>query len=412
MWPMIHNWFVSMGMLDFALGVPLSLLLLLFVHRHVRAPSWKTGLAVLLTAVATWYAHVFALMVAHLLIALHVFGAHPASGAPGLPTWKARGQAALRLAVLAPATLLVGASLYIHVTEPDGAMHGWADLTKILPPWELFYNLWAEYLWGFTKLSISSFAVAVGLGLIGWYRRHDKVPFFSPFAFLVLGVLYFFLPYTMTNWFHVNLRFVPYLWVFALVRVPESLPHPKKSFGLLALAAVLYSLGMGADFVRLENDRQKFIAGMSAVPQGARLLPLLFRRQLTSENTRSLLHAWGFYVVEKQTSAPLLFAHSRSFPVMYATPPQPRFNHLVLEAFAPTMGNPGWLCSTWRSNGIYGDCEGEWKKLWAEFWTDTEAQYDHVLMWDPTPEAQALVPPTYRVKLHQDRLTIYERVTP
>ena len=39
MWPMVHNWFVSMGMLDFALAVPLSLGLLLAIDRQRRAPA-------------------------------------------------------------------------------------------------------------------------------------------------------------------------------------------------------------------------------------------------------------------------------------------------------------------------------------------------------------------------------------
>ena len=77
------------------------------------------------------------------------------------------------------------------------------------------------------------------------------------------------------------------------------------------------------------------------VPEGATLLPLVFRSKGTSENTRSLLHAWGYYVVEKQTSAPLLFAHSRSFALMYREPPDTQFNHLVLESFAPVDGDIG-----------------------------------------------------------------------
>ena len=402
-WPMVHNWFVSMGMLDFALGVPLSLVVLLLLHRQSRAPTWKNGVAIAAVALLTWYAHVFTLMVVHLLVGIHVVTQK---------TWRERLDQGIRLLVpLAPVTLLVLGSMFSHFSEPEGAMHGYVRLSKMLPVWELFYNLWAEFLWGFTKLSISSFVVAVGLGLIGWFRRHDKVPFFSPIAFLVLGVLYFFMPYTATNWFHVNSRVVPFLWFFALVRVPERLPQPKKVLGLLGLAAVLYSVGMGIDFVRLEKDRQKFVAGIPYVPQGAKLLPLLFRRQITSENTRSLLHAWGYYVIEKQTSAPLLFAHSRSFPVMYADPaPHPRFNHLVLEAFAPSMGSDEWMCTSLRSGGVYSECKDQWRARWSEFWRDAEPIYDHVLMWDPTPEAVALVPPSYRVKFHQDRLTIYERV--
>ncbi|MBL8999384.1 MAG: hypothetical protein JNL44_19175, partial [Gemmatimonadetes bacterium] len=118
--------------------------------------------------------------------------------------------------------------------------------------------------------------------------------------------------------------------------------------GLVALGlvgAVVNSGAMAVDYVRLERDRRDFIAGISAVPEGARLLPLLFRAKGVSENSRSLLHAWGFYVIAKDTSAPLLFAHSRSFPVMYREPPPDRFNHLVLEGFAPGMKSAAHMCA-------------------------------------------------------------------
>ncbi len=404
-WPMVHNWFVSMGMLDFALGVPLSLWLLLAIHRHARAPSfsWKRSAGLVLLACATWYAHAFALLVVHMLLVIHV---------ATQTSWRERLQQATRVLLpIAPASAMLAVSLYDHWTEPQGAMQGFLHLSRTLPVWELFYHLWAEYFWAFTKLEISSFVPAVALGLIGWFCRKEKVPFLSPIAFLIVGTLYFLMPYTATNWFHVNSRFIPYLWLFALVRVPERLPHAKKLLGLLALSAALYTVGLGVDYVRLENDREKFIAGIPAVPQGSKLLPLLFSRQITSENTRSLLHAWGFYVMEKQTAAPLLFAHSRSFPVMYSDPPPPvQFNHLLLESFAPTMGSDESTCTGLRETGVYTECREPWVKQWAEFWAAALPRYDHVLMWDPTPDAQALVPPAYRVKFHQDRLTIYERV--
>ena len=38
-WPMVHNWFVSMGMLDFALGVPLATLLLVGLNAQRRRPT-------------------------------------------------------------------------------------------------------------------------------------------------------------------------------------------------------------------------------------------------------------------------------------------------------------------------------------------------------------------------------------
>ncbi|WP_394827085.1 hypothetical protein [Pendulispora albinea] len=399
-WPVIHNWFVSMGMLDFALGVPLSLLLLMAADRQRLAPGWLNATLVAVIALADWYAHVFTLMVACMLLVIHVAERR---------SWRDRFSEALRLFVpLGPAAVLTLVSLYNHMTEPVGAMTGYVDTRMLIPPWELAYNLWAEWFWGFTWLSISSLVPAALLALYAYLRRNESPTFFSPFAFLVLGGLFLFLPYVATNWFHVNSRVIPYLWVAAFLRLPSRIDP--RLYKVLGVSALLYTVGMGIDYHRLDNDRLKFTAGMSVVPEGSRLLPLIFRRKLTSENTRSLQHAWGFYVTEKQTSAPLLFAHSRSFPVMYRDPPDPRFNHLVLESFAPTMLSPDWGCNILRSGGIFEqDCEGMWRRQWASFWQAAAPQYDHVLMWDATPEVQALVPPEYRMVLKQEHLTIYER---
>jgi hypothetical protein len=92
-------------------------------------------------------------------------------------------------------------------------------------------------------------------------------------------------------------------------------------------------------------------------------------------------------------------------------PPHPRFNHLVLESFGPSMGTDEWMCTSLRSGGVYSECQQHWKQRWAEFWRDALPLYDHVLLWDPTPEAQALVPEAYQPTFHADRLWIYERIT-
>src|SRR4051812_26162638 len=71
-WPMIHNWFVSMGMLDFALAVPLSLATLVLLDKHRREPTLARGALISGLAFVTWYAHVFPLLVVHMLVGLHV----------------------------------------------------------------------------------------------------------------------------------------------------------------------------------------------------------------------------------------------------------------------------------------------------------------------------------------------------
>lgn len=399
-WPMVHNWFVSMGMLDFALSVPLATILLVLLNEQRQGPTLRRALGIGLLSILTWHAHVFPLLVVLLLIAVEV---------AVQPTWAERIAQAKALALpVVPAGLLVAESLRIHITEPVGAMTGYVALGRLLPPWELFYNMWAEWFYGFTWLEIATLVPCIGMGLWAMYRWRDSVPFFGPISFVALAALYFFSPYVATNWFHVNSRFIPFLWLAALVRLPDQLP--RRFFTVLGVCALSYTVGMGADYVRLRRDWARFTAGIGAVPEGAQLLPLIFKSKGSSENTRSLLHAWGFYVSEKLTSAPLLFAHSRSFPVMYKTPPEPQFNHLVLESFAPSMAGPTWGCGVlWAGGVATDDCEAAWRGRWADFWRRAEPKFDHLLLWDASKEVLALVPPEYRVTFQRDELTIFER---
>ena len=396
-WPMVHNWFVSMGMLDFALSVPLSLGLLLAIDRQRRAPSAANALLVTALGAVTWYAHVFPLLVVHLLVFVE---------AARRPGWRERVGALRSMALpLLPVMALVGLSVFEQLRDNVGSMSTVVAHGKMVPPWELAYNLWAEWFWGFTKLSITSIVPCLLLAYYGFGRRRESPIFFSPLAVVVLGLLFCLAPYRVTNWYHVNSRLIPFLWVAALLRVPDHLP--KRVFALLGLSAVLYSAGMGTDFLRLESDRVRFTAGTATVPEGAKLLPLVFRHKGASDNTRSLLHAWGFYVTDRYTSAPLLFAHSRSFPVMYSTPPPVRFNDLVLENFAATMITSANFCESTRV--VTNNCRGEYRARWAEFWHDATPLYDHVLLWEPSEEALQLVPIDYGITYRQGGLVIMER---
>lgn len=397
MWPMVHNWFVSMGMLDFALSVPLSLGQILAIDRQRRSPTLGNALLVTALGAATWYAHVFPLLVVHMLVFIEAARA---------PAWKERLASFKAMALpLLPVTALVMLSLVEHMRDNVGPMTAFVHHHKMVPPWELAYNLWAEWFWGFTKLSITSIVPCLLLAFYGFGRRSESPRFFSTAAIVALVLLFCLAPYRITNWYHVNSRLIPFLWVALLLRVPDKLP--KRVVAVLGVSAVLYSAGMGADFVRLERDREKITAGISSVPEGAKLLPLVFRHKGVSDNTRSLLHAWGFYVTDKYTSAPLLFAHSRSFPVMYSTPPPVRFNDLVLENFAATMITSANFCESTRV--VTDDCRGEYRARWAEFWRDAIPIYDHVLLWEPSDEALELVPNDYSIAFRQGGLVIMQR---
>jgi hypothetical protein len=116
------------------------------------------------------------------------------------------------------------------------------------------------------------------------------------------------------------------------------------------------------------------------------------------------------YVVEKRTSAPLLFAHSRSFPLMYRVPPPPQLNHLVLEGFAPSMASPDFMCTSLREGGVVvEDCPALWRSTWAGFWRQVAPEFDHVLLWAAPKDVLALVPPSYDVVVERGGLTILSR---
>jgi hypothetical protein len=95
---MVHNWFVSMGMLNFSLSVSLAMFLLVALDRLRVAPSAAHAAAVALLSIAVWYAHQLPLMLVEILVGVHVLAQ---------PGWRARFDRARALLVpLAPATAI------------------------------------------------------------------------------------------------------------------------------------------------------------------------------------------------------------------------------------------------------------------------------------------------------------------
>jgi hypothetical protein len=396
-WPFVHNFFVSVGMLDYALGVPLALEVLLAMQVFREAPGRAAALRVTALALATWYAHVFALLVVGLLATIEL----------GLEAARARSvRPMLPLALLVPAAAPSVGPCLAQLHEQSHPLAANLSETVFLPPWELAYNLWAECAWGFTWRSLSSLLVAVPF-FLGVWRWRRPVPFFSPAALVVLALAYCFTPYVATNWFYFNTRFAPFLWVALLVRMPERMPRAVTAFA--AACAVLYYAGMAADYRILDRERTAFVAARAEVPRGAQLLPLVFDSKGASENTRPLLHAWGYYVTDRETSAPLLFAHSRQFAVSYREAPPEQLNHLLLERVPQRFGERQAACAMLKRAGVAQGCDELYADFWSGFWANATPHFDHVLLWSPPPEAVAAVPSSYKLRSEHGALKLFVR---
>ena len=397
-WPMVQSWFVAMGMLDFALSVPCALALLVLLDRNRASPSLPRAAAAAAMAVATWYAHVFPLLVVGLMVVAHV---------ASRGSWAAaRRQGRTLGAALVPAGLLAGGSILIHLRTTAAAAASSVERTELSSlPWQI-YDLWAHELYGFTPLSASSLLVALVLGV--WLvRRWRTAPaLLGPWPTGAVLAAYFACPSVAFDWGYMSSRFIPFVWAAALVRAPVRLP---RTVGLaLGLAAVAYWVGNGVDMLRLDREMRELVAGVDAVPEGARVAFLVFSTRVTSRNTWSLATAVGLYAVVKHTNAPNVWADSASQPIVRRRPPVRWEDSVAQRRFLDAARDRRTFCEVRARLGLDPAlCGAAWKQEWAATWADLRPHATHVLMWDPSDDALAEVPPGYVLGFHQGRLWLW-----
>jgi hypothetical protein len=397
--PMVHNWFVSMGMLNFALGFSLALVVLVALDRQREAPSLARGLGVAALALLSFYAYPMPLVVVGLLVAVHC---------ATQSSWGARLASARALALpLVPAAAIVVYTGVVHMAHADPHADAGAP-TEFAPATWLLYNLWAHFLYGYTMLSASSLLLAIVLAVFAIRHARERVPFFSPVASAVLLAAYAFAPYFTVGLGYAGSRIVPFLWMAALVRVPTKLPRALA--GVLGAAAALYVVGMACDQLRLAREEAEVGAGVEAMPMRAKMAVFDFSPRITSKNTWSLTHAWGLYVVERHTSASEVWADSPSLPITRKEPPPPRLEPVRMHAFAETMRTRRAFCDARARLGPPIDrCDEMYESEWAAYWRDVTPLVDRVLMWDPPPDTLEQVPASWRISFQRGRLWIFAK---
>lgn len=401
-WPLVHSFSVSMGFLNFAFAFSLSLILLTVIDRQREHPSLSRALGIAALAVLIWYAHPFPLAVVGGLVALD---------AAGRATWPARFTAALTLLLpLAPAGLLSLLAARQHLLKAEHAPGFASAGFTYLNPWELVDHLWFDVSGALTRWGSMTIVPALMLPYFAWRQRGLARPFLSASAMAILAAAYVALPVMLSNWNYLNCRLVPFLWVGLVLRLPDTLPRPVAV--VLMVCALAFSAVLGLDYVRLDRDRAEFTAGIDAVPARATLLPLLFKQSKTSDFTASLTHAWGYYTVAKNTSAPLVFAVERSYPITYRDFPPGKLIPPALDQFAERNGTPAQVCKVLRQVSVDAACTAAWRDLWNGFWREAEPRFSHLLTWALPPEARPMIPEHYHRVFESGDLEIYAREIP
>jgi hypothetical protein len=406
-WPLVHSFAVSMGFLNFAAAFALSLILLMLIDRQRESPSLRSGLGIGAVAGLVWYAHPFPLAVVGALVALHVVSR---------PNRRARIGAFLTMQLpLAPAGFLSLLVARQHLVKAEHAPTFASAPFTYLNPWELAEHLWLDVSGALTRWGSMTIVPALLLFYFacrpieeGRQGRPER-PLLSRNALAILAAAYLALPVMLSNWNYLNCRLVPFLWAGLALRLPRTLPRP--IVVLLAACALSFSAVLGVDYVRLDRDRAEFTAGIEAVPARATLLPLLFKQGKTSDFTASLTHAWGYYTVAKDTSAPLVFAVERSYPITYREFPPRALIPPALDQFAERNGTPAQVCRRLRQDPNDVACAAVWRALWDGFWREAEPRFSHLLTWAIPAEARPMIPARYHRVFAAGELEIYARET-
>lgn len=405
--PLVQHWFVAMGMLNFSLSFGICLWLLgLLAMQRTRWSNRRAMVIAVLSALA-WFAHTFPLLVLGAMALADLGYARLRDRAAVKPGLRA-------VFALVPAGLLVALGLLL-APAVDGAGARLPGLDKIewmgLP--QLLWMALRNYVLGASYWGAASLVPALLLLVTVALRGQRRLPFVSIAAVAVLALGYVLLPsFMFPTWAYFNTRFVPFLWLALLLRVPDRLP--RKWLALVAFAGVAGTAGNGLALLRMDRDVAEFRSGLPFVDEGARLLPLLFSVKSPGDNIEPVLHAWGHYTLERGTSADLLWASRSVDAVQYRTLPPSRFHHDVIQNLPRAMASAERWCETLlrEASTVPEDCGEAWADAWTSYLTSAEKRYTQVLVWDAPAPALALIAQHFPVVHRQGRLVIGRRLGP
>ncbi len=402
--PLVSHWFVVMGMLNFSLSFAICLWIMGLLALQRAAWSSARTVAIAVLCAFAWLSHSFPLLALGAIALADLGWARLCSRSAVGAAWR------VALSLL-PAGALVGVG-FLLAPAVEGAGARLAGLEKVewlgLP--QLMWMGLRNYVLGASYWGIASLVPALVLLAVVVARGRRRLHLLSAAAVAVLTAGYVFVPtFMFPIWAYFNTRFVPFLWLALLVRLPETLP--RRLTALVVCAGVAGTAGNGLALLRMDADVTEFCTGLPSVEKGARLLPLLFSVRSPGDNIEPILHAWGHYAIERETSADLLWASRGVDAVEYRTLPPTRFHHDVIQNMPRQIATAKAWCETLlREAGVVPeDCRSAWAAEWRSYLGSAKQRYAYVLVWDAPAAALDLVGEAFPIVYQHGRLAIGRR---
>jgi len=402
--PLIQHWFVVMGMLNFSLSFGICLWTLGLLVWQRRAWSSARFAAIASLSAIAWLAHTFPLLVLVTIALADLVYARFRARDAERDAWRA-------VISLAPAGLIIGLGFaFAPAVEGAGARLNGLEKTEWIGIPQLLWMGLRNYVLGASYWGFASLIPAIVLLLVVLLRGQRRTSVLSLAAVAVLLSGYVLLPsFMFPIWAYFNTRFLPFLWLALLVRLPDELP--RKWVAVVVAAGLAGTAGNGYALLRMDTVLTEFCSGLAYVDRGARLLPLLFSVKSRGDNIEPVLHAWAHYAIERQTSADLLWASRAVDAVQYRTLPPPRFHHDVIQDLPRAMASAEQWCDTLlrEVRTIPDNCERAWTEAWNSYLTSAEERYTQVLVWDAPEPALAVINRHFPIVYRQGRLAIGRR---
>ena len=402
--PLVHHWFVLMGMLNFSLSFGLCVWILgLLAYQRTR---WSHARAVGIAAISilAWFAHSFPLVIVAAIVIADLAHAYLRARTATPAAARAAVAVAPAVAMVALGALLTPVQEFAHAHIPGAQNTTWFGLP------ELIVRGFSNFSFGPSLWSVASLVPALMLIAVAIRARDAHPAFLSTTAILALAVCYGCVPSAVSPvWANFNTRFLPFLWLALLVRVPAHLP--RRLVGLLVCASVAGSAASGGWMLRRSGDIEEFRSGLPYVEKGARLLPILFSVKSPGDNIEPFIHAWAYYTMEAGTGADMIWASRSVDAVHYRVAPPPRFHHDYIQNSPRTMFSAERWCATLMRGATFvpEDCTRSWEEAWRSYLRGARERFSQVLIWDPPTQALALIEETYSIVYRQGRLLIGKR---
>lgn len=414
--PFVHHWFVSMGMLNYCIALPLSLFLVLAIfpkgeenaQEHSIGATILRDLGVVLLTGLTWLAHSFPLFEVAGLSCLYVFFSSDAA---------VRKVRLRRAAIPTIATVVLsGLSFAMQAGLPKEP----GTRTDIIydPVPDLIAHLFTRAPFGGTAFTYPGLFLAIGalvlvlataFSLAAPEVRYRRL-WGAAIGLNLLG--YFAIPAAAGSLAHIEVRIVPYLWLFLLACAPP-LPHRARLLAALGLAAL--AIGHPLEIFRLSEDVQHLAAARPLVPQGARLLPLVFASKGRSQNTRPLNSASALYILDRDVLPHDVWTHNASMPLVRTVARPLRFDRETLSRFLDAHSSQNAFCAeaTRRfgepSEGDSARCGLRFDEDWRDLWQAIDARYSHVLLVAPSADARSRVPTNWGIRFEEHGVVLLEK---